>query len=111
MPVCGRLKHFSRDAQDPRRLRARVADFADEVPFAEYIEHAFPGVRVDRVGDWGKELRIAVPQQHRLADVGALLNLFCSSVSIVDSADESHALGLHWYKDLDGRSRLGDIVL
>ncbi len=110
MPVCGRIRCFNRDDQDPCCLHARIADYADDVPFAEYIKHAFSGIHIDRGGDRDKELRIAVPRQHRLEDVEALLNILRSSVSIVDSANESHALGMYSYKDLNRRSRLGELV-
>lgn len=109
MPVCGRIREFHRDMRDPCVLRARVADFADDLPFSEYIERAFPGIQITGQDHWGKELRISIPSPHRTEDVEALLNILTSSVSILDRAEESHALGLHWYNGV-GRTQLGDLV-
>ena len=51
-----------------------------------------------------------LPDRRTRQDIEAYLNLLRDSVSMLDAADESFAMGMHWYRDLDRRSDLGELV-
>ena len=109
MPTCGRIKDFELDDDKPRQFRVTVHDFSDDIPFDDYVSRAFPEIEIS-LHDWKpKVFFVSVPHSVLISDVERLLNLLKTSVTILDDADESHALGLHWYSDV-GRTALGELV-
>lgn len=109
MPTCGRIRGFEWADVNRRCLRVTVHDYADDIPFAEYVRRAFPSAEIREDDFWGKKFLLTVPKSERLEDVLAFLTLLQSSVTIDDDADESHALGMHWYSR-HGRTQLGELV-
>lgn len=108
MPLCGRITGYRSRPSDNGGLAYQifVHRYARALPFAERMRKALPYAHVTDADP----IRLIIANQSRAAEVDAYLQLLRTSVSIADQADESYALGMHWYRDLDGRSDLGDLV-
>ena len=110
MPTCGRIKDFELDDDKPRQFRVTVHDFSDDIPFDDYVSRAFPEIEISSHERLSRVFFVSVPHSVLISDLERLLSLLKTSVTILDDADESHALGMHWYSRV-GRTALGELVL
>ena len=111
MPVCGRITDYRVRRLVNGRLEAQIHphQFAEAVPFQDRMHSAFPEAQVTRL-ERRDRISFELPDGRDRQDLEAYLRLLRLSVSILDAADESFAMGMHWYRDLDRRSDLGELV-
>ncbi len=107
MPICGRVMEVSHVAREEYvQFDVRTDPYSEEIPFTEYFRRALPDATVEV--KHGNNIVIKIGKDDDAAAAERLLELFKTSVTILDDADESHALGIHSYGN--GRTELGDLV-
>lgn len=116
MPICGRIKdfHVTQEGGSPH-LQVTVGDFSDDIPFKDYVQCAFPKVKISPT-QRSRTFLINAPASD-ITDLERLLSLLKTSVTILDTANESHALSMHKYVDKakidridNGRTYYGKLV-
>ena len=106
MPTCGRVMEVSCVAREEYvQFDVRTDPYSGAIPFTEYFRRSLPDATVELTH--GK-IVIKIGKDDDAAAAERLLELFKTSITILDDADESHALGMHSYEN--GRSELGDLV-
>ena len=109
MPICGRIRGFERFENDGYSFRFTVHEYSREIPLRDYVARAFPKAFVQNYDPSLRSFIVSASRHASAEEIEAFLDLLRTSVTILDDADESHALGMHWYKG-DGRTSLGDLV-